>query len=99
MKFITTKENPIFKKGIDLSIDNQINVMSVQYVGAQEKIYLGQDTFIKWRNLGYFKEVEEKEFTKSDMKSYGTYASGVIWSQNTNRENIFNNWSKLTGHE
>ena len=87
MKYLTTYDHPELKQGIEIS-------------QAQDGIYYSQAGFAQFTEhqikamleSGKIKEVQEKEFTKDDMKSYRTFASGVAWTQNTNRENIFDEW-------
>ena len=93
MKLITTSKNPIFKEGIEFDFDKNGNEISVINHGNLFRCSM-LDLQAIWLLKGYIKEVEKKEFTKSDMKSYGTFAGGFIWTQNTNRENIFNEWLK-----
>ena len=91
MKYITTDKHPQLKKGV-LIVKT---IEQFQFTLGQTKTYFM--SFVQadiWEKKGWIQKVEEKKFTKSDMKSYGTFASGVIWTQTTNRENIFNEWLK-----
>lgn len=67
MKYITTDKHPEFKKGIEISISG----------GNIQKEEMYRDAVGKWKandliitnciEKGYIKEVEEPEFTKSDL--------------------------------
>ena len=88
-KYKTTKENPIFKEGIIIRKDTSLPLKIAEYCNPSEIINVGQSVFNKWLEKGYIKEVEEKEFTKSDIIEFfesASYHEKVIAD--------FNDWLK-----
>ena len=68
MKYITTKENPIFKEGIEFEkIKDSINSTGT-WVNVMDGLHKVSPIILdQWLKKCYIKEAEEKEFTKSDM--------------------------------
>ena len=89
-KYITTKENPILKEG--LNIDNtESTQIGIHYFETDRSLHINDDVLKDWLNNGYVKEVEEKEFTKSDMvEAIGQAHILGPWSA----KEIFNDWLK-----
>ena len=72
MKYLTTKEHPIFKEGIKFDIKDSLGVSydlsNFMTDGATGKFYeaISKCDMGIWLEKGYIKEVEEPEFTESD---------------------------------
>ena len=64
MKYITTDKHPELKEGIDLET-NASMFWAFSLSGSRHSI--SKPIKNDWIEKGYIKEVEEKEFTKSDM--------------------------------
>ena len=99
MKYITTKESPIFKEGIQLraSFICDENHDNIEFLNGEDKITLPKPKFKVWLNKGYIKEVEEKEFTKSDGAEAILYFHNSYESSDMSIEearNVFNDWLK-----
>lgn len=61
MKYITTDTHPVLKEGI--IFDNYLDIACVCEIGHDNYTYKIKPSLDK----GYIKEVEEKEYTTSDM--------------------------------
>ena len=71
MKYITTDKHPVFKEGKKLDVD-LINELSHM---------LGIPAFNTCIEKGYIKELEEKEFTKSDVIGISSKAFREYFNQ------------------
>ena len=72
MKFITTKENKIFKSGIEFEFHSA--GIESYHKNKNEILLINADKKPSWTKNKYFKEAEEKEFTKSDMIEFTDYS-------------------------
>ncbi len=68
MKYITTKDHPELKEGIEF--DHEQNQGSCVF--ARGGVYFEQDVK-HGLSTGHIKEVEEKEFTRSDILDFGKF--------------------------
>lgn len=85
MKYITTKTNPIFKEGIEL--ENSPNFKDhIQISLNSSNNYLPDYLRDQWIRNEWIKEVEEPEFTKSDMIDYGCFRHGMTLDPNEESE-------------
>ncbi|GAG11655.1 unnamed protein product, partial [marine sediment metagenome] len=63
MKYITTDKHPELKEGVKIGYyEDQYEIKL-----SNKTFYAGQPCIDAWLSNGYIKEVEEKEYTKSDM--------------------------------
>ena len=67
--YVTTKENPIFKEGIKFKSESH-SYISIRFSRNQDVKELEISTLLE---KGYIKEVEDKQFTKSDMIYFARY--------------------------
>lgn len=65
MKYITTEKHPELKEGIEITC-NDHSAAPYEYLISRGRLEL--HSFTPDLENGYIKEVEEKEFTKSDAK-------------------------------
>ena len=77
MKYITTKTHPTFKEGLKVkmsyALDANIYTVQVDSINPIDTIYLCEELLNNSISKGYIKEVEEKEYTKSDMIDFAKY--------------------------
>ena len=90
-KYITTKENPTFKEGIEFEMKNEFSA-KILILGAGVNLHLGEISINKLLNLKYIKEAQEKEFTKDDVMEFGEYML-IDATPDTDKE-IFDKWLK-----
>ena len=67
--YVTTKENPIFKEGIKFKSESH-SYISIRFSRNQDVKELEISTLLE---KGYIKEVEDKQFTKSDIEDFLSY--------------------------
>ena len=90
MKYITTDKHPELKEGIML----EYSTHGQQYYTGSNMYHATHHQVKALLEKGYIKEVEEKEFTKSDMISLAGYISNNCNSDD--HELLFYNWLKET---
>ena len=85
--YTTTKEHPDLKERIILTeIDNQY-----EFLLGYKTFYAGQPCIDSWLSNGFIEEVEELEFTKSDMIDLIKFdLNSVEWTP----KQVFNDWKK-----
>ena len=94
MEYETTKTNSIFKEGIKVKMAYAIdtNLYSVHTsIIKKACIYVCQELLDKLINDKYIKEVEQLEFTKSDMMGFALFHTENRGCKN----NTLNEWLKL----
>ncbi len=86
-KYETTQEHPDLKEGIILTeIDNQY-----EFKLGHKTFFTGVPCIKVWISKGYIKEVEDLEFTKSDMIDLIKFdLNSVEWTP----KQVFNDWKK-----
>ena len=93
MKYITTDKHPELKEGLIINIIF-FPTSGVHYYDENKALHCilsGPELVEK----GYIKEVEEKEYTKSDMINYGDYRMNTLGGGIEKSEgDIFDNWLK-----
>ena len=89
MKYITTDVHPHIREGVGVELNDE-RMASHYYPEGALLVYCGVD-FLDHLHSGYIKEVEEKEFTKSDMIEF---ANWCINNGNYSDTIYFNNWIK-----
>ena len=89
MKYITTDKHPELKEG--LICDSPGDFLVFKLVNGNHSI--GKDALKDWIEKGYIKEVEEKEYTKSDMINFGQYYG----NHTQGLETAFNEYLKIRG--
>jgi len=74
MKYKTTKANPIFKEGVILEDNKGCHYITI---GKIEKsiVWFSSNVIKEHLQNGHIKEIEEPEFTKSDMIEFGKLCS------------------------
>ena len=65
-KYITTKSNPIFKEGVNIDKTESTQI-GIHYFEPEKTLHINDDVLRNWIEKGYIKELEEPEFTKSDI--------------------------------
>lgn len=98
-KYITTDKHPELKEGLIFGkwLKTSMGVHFYSDEDNRESTLHSVETVPELISLGYIKEVEEKEFTKSDMLSFAEYFGAVRDSQLNIEENViceFNEWLK-----
>ena len=92
-KYETTKENPIFKEGLFVNDMGKEKAINVNFNHIIKQVEINGYHLEIWLKEGYIKEVEEPEFTKSDMIDLLGYFSNDDMSI-TNLEDDVENWKK-----
>ena len=70
-KYVTTETNLVFKKGIEFEKLNDNTDSMGTWVNVKTGFHrIANVTVDDWIKKGYIKEVEPKEFTKSDMVEF-----------------------------
>ena len=91
MKYITTDKHPELKEGIKFKectgVDNY-----VKYSSKRRFYFLSHNQLQAEISKGYIKEVEEKEFTKSDMIEFSIHVVSPV--SLAVRKDVFTEWQK-----
>ena len=91
-KYETTKENPIFKEGLFVNDMGKEKVINVNFNHLIEQVEINGYHLEIWLEKGYIKEVQKKEFTKSDMIDLLKYVSSdfSVFSLTTFEDDVEN---------
>ena len=88
MKYITTDKHPELNEGIILQENAAHDGHLTEYYATYHKTDIEHMS-----EKGYIKEVEEKEYTKSDMINFGQYYG----NHTQGLETAFNEYLKIRG--
>ena len=67
MKYLTTKENPVFKEGLKIKFTGNKFYIEIE---LSSHYWMSENQIHSHLQRGYIKEIEGKEFTKSDMIAF-----------------------------
>ena len=77
-KYVTTKKNICFKEGISVLEGGGTNPILANYDHQEKHVNLSEYQFEAWLKSDYIEEVEEKEFTRSELKDIVLGLFGLI---------------------
>jgi len=89
-KYVTTEKNPTFKSGIEVKSTGAKYYITIDVINSAT--WFNNDSIKILLEKGYIKEVEPKEFTKSDMIVFAKYYKGNY--PMLGNLNILDNWIK-----